>query len=42
MLLRKLEVEWREYVIWEQRKEKQFRETRQEVAVGRVDFEKHF
>ena len=42
VLLRELEVEWREYVIWEQKKKKQFRETKQEGAVGRVDFEKHF
>lgn len=42
VLLRELEVEPRDYVIWEQRKEKQVRETNQEAAVGRVDFEKHF
>lgn len=42
VLLRELEVEQREYVIWEQRKEKQVRETNQEAAVGRVDSEKHF
>jgi len=28
--------------IWEQRKENQVRETKQEAAVARVDFEKHF
>lgn len=41
VLLRELEVEQREYVIWEQRKRNRLGD-QPGAAVGRVDSEKHF